>query len=445
MKASICLFIIVMFFIPATAIERISIEKEILTNEENHIQTANNDDYIDQRQEYGTEYKKLYGNFWFAQSFQPNADLLTGVEIKVGKYIKKYVGNSNEQSNFFNKIFSGSRIFRNNMLFSTIINVILQRFGYTLSRDSDLGPLTVSVYSFSYTKPGSVLRSKTFSPDEINKEAGWVKFDFGDNPIKYAFDDKYFIVCHAEGGDEEHYYKWMHGGNLYSRGYGSSSEDGNNWDVLYDVDFCFRNYGRDYDENKDGVKKKFAILTYDPDSVGVNKDISNMKKCLETFGWNDGYSTIWTYNYDREKSKMKETLKKLDEKENKDDIILFMYTGHYANLWWIKNWLDRCSAMQVVIIDCCYAGSYYGSSFGRGREVLMASEADEESWSYSSKGHLFIYHLVNGLNGLGNNNGDRMVTAEEAFNYAKDQSYYGHNQHPVMYDGYPGDIPITTW
>ena len=141
---------------------------------------------------------------------------------------------------------------------------------------------------------------------------------------------------------------------------------------------------------------------------------------------------------------MKEKLKELDEKENKDDIILFMYTGHTPNLWWIKDWLDRCSAPQVIIIDCCYAGRYDNPAWGS-RELLMSSEADEESWSNTQIGHLFIYHLVNGLNGLGNSNGDRMVTAEEAFNYAKDQSYGGHNQHPVMYDGYPGDIPITSW
>jgi len=52
MKASICVFVIVMFFIPVTAIQRVSSEKEV--DEWHHIQTASNDDYIDQKQETET-------------------------------------------------------------------------------------------------------------------------------------------------------------------------------------------------------------------------------------------------------------------------------------------------------------------------------------------------------------------------------------------------------
>ena len=52
MKASICVFVIVMFFIPVTAIQRVSSEIEV--DEWHHIQTASNDDYIDQKQETET-------------------------------------------------------------------------------------------------------------------------------------------------------------------------------------------------------------------------------------------------------------------------------------------------------------------------------------------------------------------------------------------------------
>jgi len=33
----------------------------------------------------------MYGDIWYAQSFQPNADKLTGVAIKIGKEIKKAI------------------------------------------------------------------------------------------------------------------------------------------------------------------------------------------------------------------------------------------------------------------------------------------------------------------------------------------------------------------
>jgi len=60
-------------------------------------------------------------------------------------------------------------------------------------------------------------------------------FDFGDNPIekKYVFKNKYFIVCHAEGGGGEHYYKWMYGGKQgsgpYRDGCGFISLNGTSW------------------------------------------------------------------------------------------------------------------------------------------------------------------------------------------------------------------------
>ena len=125
----------------------------------------------------------MYGDIWYTQSFQPDADKLTGVAIKVGKYIKKYVGARNERLNLFNKFLSNEHIFKSNMWFSCIINMILQRFGDTHSMNEPLGNLIISVYSYTYNRPYELLRSKTFSPDEINKEADWVKFDFSDNPI----------------------------------------------------------------------------------------------------------------------------------------------------------------------------------------------------------------------------------------------------------------------
>lgn len=73
---------------------------------------------------------------------------------------------------------------------------------------------------------------------------------------------------------------------------------------------------------------------------------------------------------------------------------------------------------------------------GKGRVVLMSCQEDEVSY-----GSDFSHYLAEGLGGAADVNVDGVVSAEEAFNYAKDR--IGSWQHPTMYDGYSGELPLT--
>ena len=195
-----------------------------------------------------------------------------------------------------------------------------------------------------------------------------------------------------------------------------------------------------------------------------------------------------------------EGLKWLDEMEDEDDISLVYITTHgfplgvdippadeadgtdealvsfwgfaYPNLYmWddeLNFYLNRLESYGVcLIVDSCYAGGFndppdlniidrrfhtikadntkpvseWMEGFAedvssQGRVVLMASCEDEVSYSGG-----FAPYLIDALIGYGDSNIDGVITAEEAFFYIEPKTI---RQHPTMYDGFPGELPLLT-
>lgn len=195
-----------------------------------------------------------------------------------------------------------------------------------------------------------------------------------------------------------------------------------------------------------------------------------------------------------------EGLKWLDEMEDEDDISLVYITTHgfplgvdippadeadgtdealvsfwgfaYPNLYiWddeLNFYLNRLESYGVcLIVDSCYAGGFndppnlniidrrfhtikadntksvsdWMEGFaedvsGQGRVILMASREDEVSYSGG-----FAPYLIDALRGYGDSNIDGVITAEEAFFYTEPRTI---RQHPTMYDGFPGELPLLT-
>ncbi|HWR27364.1 MAG TPA: carboxypeptidase regulatory-like domain-containing protein [Candidatus Thermoplasmatota archaeon] len=130
--------------------------------------------------------------------------------------------------------------------------------------------------------------------------------------------------------------------------------------------------------------------------------------------------------------------------------------------------LNRLESKGVcLIVDSCYAGGFndppnwnitdiptdsqhqmaYGAEEwakgfgedvrGQKRVVLMGSCEDEEAVSGG-----FGPYLVDGIRGYADSNGDGIISAEEVFYYAQPRS--AQMQHPTLYDGYDGELPIMT-
>ena len=161
-----------------------------------------------------------------------------------------------------------------------------------------------------------------------------------------------------------------------------------------------------------------------------------------------------------------------DEEDKTDEILSSYWSFAYPTLGiWddeVNILLNRLESKVVcLIVDSCYAGGFNDPpdwnrtnrnifSFlekqntmssqdwikgfaeevrGQNRVVLMASCEDELSYSGG-----FAPYLIDGLRGYADNNSDGVVTAEEAFFYIQPRTY---RQHPTIYDGYPGELPLV--
>ena len=126
-----------------------------------------------------------------------------------------------------------------------------------------------------------------------------------------------------------------------------------------------------------------------------------------------------------------------------------------------------------AIIDACYSGGFndyqsalkknmpliktqvektnleWPNSFAKelsspGRVILMSSAVSEQS-----QNGCFTYFAIEGFQGKADENHDGMCSAEEVFNYAAFfteswlKEYKNWDQHPQIYDDYPGDLVLT--
>ncbi|MBN1280927.1 MAG: hypothetical protein JXA00_04690 [Candidatus Thermoplasmatota archaeon] len=164
-----------------------------------------------------------------------------------------------------------------------------------------------------------------------------------------------------------------------------------------------------------------------------------------------------------------------DEVDGSDELLV-MYNGF--DQWYGIIWDDalnfflsliKCKGLCLVV-DSCYSGGFndppmmtardhyvftaqtFTDGFsqemaGQGRVVLMSSEENTVSF-----GSYFTEFLIEGFSGGGdaNGNNDGINSAEESFAFAKPWTELwvylmtGHEQHPTIYDQYPGELPVTT-
>ena len=153
-----------------------------------------------------------------------------------------------------------------------------------------------------------------------------------------------------------------------------------------------------------------------------------------------------------------------DEEDGADEMLSsywsFAYPTQFLHDDRLNFRLNRLESKGVcLIVDSCYAGGFndppdwlgirdtinqisvqkwieeFGKDVrGQGRVVLMASREDEVAYSGG-----FAPYLIDGLRGFADSNSDNVVTAEEAFYYTEPRT---SRQHPTMYDGYDGELPL---
>jgi len=137
-----------------------------------------------------------------------------------------------------------------------------------------------------------------------------------------------------------------------------------------------------------------------------------------------------------------------DETDGLDEFLVsywgFAYNTSFVTDDTINMCLNKLKSNNVcLIVDSCYAGGFNDhwrllkSRPPQNRVILMGSCEDELSYSGG-----FAPYLIDGLRGYADTNQDGIVTAEETFAYAQPRSI--PRQNPTIYDGYPGELPLTT-
>ncbi|HUT00601.1 MAG TPA: carboxypeptidase regulatory-like domain-containing protein [Candidatus Thermoplasmatota archaeon] len=137
-----------------------------------------------------------------------------------------------------------------------------------------------------------------------------------------------------------------------------------------------------------------------------------------------------------------------DEADSTDEFLVtywgFAYNTSFITDDEINIMLNRLKSNNVcLIVDSCYAGGFNDHwkllkiAPEQHRVILMGSCEDELSYSGG-----FAPYLIDGLRGYADSNQDGIVTAEEVFAYALPRSV--PRQTPTMYDGYPGELALTT-
>jgi hypothetical protein len=155
-----------------------------------------------------------------------------------------------------------------------------------------------------------------------------------------------------------------------------------------------------------------------------------------------------------------------DENDGRDEVLVTYRGFQHPITNIIDDFLNLLLSLLdskgvCVIIESCFAGGFNDTPYFKprmqdnrisahrwmeefaedlsrgGRIVLMSCREDE--LSYVS---LFYRWLFKGLRGYADANEDGLVSAEEAYEYVIEKIDYP-DQHPTIYDGYPGEFQLT--
>lgn len=218
--------------------------------------------------------------------------------------------------------------------------------------------------------------------------------------------------------------------------------------------------------NLEGIGELYAVVVgvsdyqYDcpsfSDIPGPDKGASAMTDIM-TGLWGDDAHVRLLVNEDANKANVRLAIASIALEADKDDIVLFYFTGHgneqyilpydslpasYSNdvsPGLLDQWLDALNSDKViVVIDSCGSGGYAEIVSGSGRVVLASCAANESASTELS------YYISAGLKKTEQLDSDsnRLISIEEIYANLKSQRISG--QHPQLADGYAGELVLLS-
>jgi hypothetical protein len=474
----IILMLICVLFFPSTTAQVLTIKNTNYSNNKIPNLISNNEE-LDQNQEESDGEDKIYGEYWYAQSFKPTKDTLTKIELYIGKYTKSRTRN----------------------IIDSLISRMIKKFGelkigkrfvnfLTKSQEtpisiSRLGDLKLSIRKYL---DGPDLDICTIKKENVNNEKGWISFDISN--INLEIFETYYIICRCDGeGNENNYYNWGFSGNdTYKKGSGLISTDsGSSWSDFLNKDFAFRTYG-------------FNKVNYWAILVGLNNysgsmsgyfnvaDTRDFKNTLIYHGWEEDHIFILN-NEDATRDGIINSIIALDDLEDEDDVVLYFHSGHAGgDSQGMRAYDQRIMADDLddafdnleseniaIFLNSCWTGGTIQHLNKPGRVCLAACEADGYAYQVSFLENCVFGYFIFDNDGIWQSgpgpetvhgafnrpscdlNNDGWISAEEAFNHTSYwTSVYVYNldlwpdnpnkhleQRPQMIDEYDGELKLV--
>jgi hypothetical protein len=212
--------------------------------------------------------------------------------------------------------------------------------------------------------------------------------------------------------------------------------------------------------------------------VGISdyKYINDLKYCdddaVEYF---DKMGVAWGMDHVRSftnsqatKSAILNSIAWLGEKAGPDDTVMFEFSGHgdrsnpgyfYCYNSLLDSYSNDISAVElaaafrqvsaaktVIILDCCFSGTFEYEMAQNGRVIMMACRDNQYSEESGELGNgVYSYFVLKAIDNFSaaDSNGDYELTAEEIAAYAESPTYdFDKFQNPVLNDGYSGDLAL---
>lgn len=214
--------------------------------------------------------------------------------------------------------------------------------------------------------------------------------------------------------------------------------------------------------------KTYIVCIGLQDYPGTINDTHLCAKDAKTIQWlfnKNGAETKLLLNSDATSDNILAAMRKLFAKAGENDAVAIFYAGHgmpgvlcaydgdlsYERVWQVFE--TSKAKRRFAFINACHSGTMrteYDHSSLNGKNIMffLSSRSSEYSLEIlTMKNGLFTAYLQQGLRGSADTNRDRVITAQELFQYVSEgvKRRSNNQQHPVMWGRFPDDMPIMNW
>lgn len=219
------------------------------------------------------------------------------------------------------------------------------------------------------------------------------------------------------------------------------------------------------------AQKIYLVSVGIADYPGTENDLTLPAKDAATIQWiyqkNKKAETVLLTNTQATRSNILNSMEHLFAKSTTDDIVVLFFSGHgykggfvgYDDMLTyqdVKRAMAKCrSKNKMIFADACFSGKMRNpgrssSSSPTSLKVMLFLSSRDTEVSIerpSMQNGFFTACLQRGLRGGADTNRDRIITAQELFQFVSQgvKKLSNDKQHPVMWGKFDNSMPVMIW